>query len=34
MAFNAHDKLNKMNSILIAISDKKVESFKRITIVW
>ena len=33
MAFNAHDKLNKMNSILIAISDKKVESFKRITIV-
>ena len=34
MAFNAHDKLNKMNSILIAISDKKFKSFKRITIFW
>ena len=34
MAFNAHDKLNKMNSILIVISDIKVKSFKRITIVW
>lgn len=32
MAFNAHDKLNKMTSILIAISAKKVKSFKRITV--